>query len=141
MTETVCFHFDWHSRIILLLSCFHDLILYLIHMGFSYLSIPGLATFHNSKLVSIWVNKTKQTFSVIIYTKKKKEEFTRPKFCFQSIKFCGSFTQTFCVAITNFWEYYISRFTILHHITLHLIKICVSYGFAQELCYKFVVSR
>ena len=66
--QIFCFHFHCHSRIILLLSCFQDLHLFLflevlIHVGFSYLSVLGLANFHNSKFLSqCWVNKTKQVF-------------------------------------------------------------------------------
>ena len=80
LTKAVCFHFDCHSRIILLLSCFHDLLLFLflevlIHMGFSYLSVPGLATFHNSKFVT---TKQNNTFKSIL---KKRKKSSHPQNC------------------------------------------------------------
>ena len=55
LTEGVCFRFDCHSIIILLLSCFHDLCLFCFH-----------------DLSHCWVNKIKQNFQCNIYTKKKK---------------------------------------------------------------------
>ena len=63
LTEAVCFQFYCQSRIILLLSYLFLFLEVLIHLGFSYLSDPGLAPFHNLKFVSMLSKPNKTELS------------------------------------------------------------------------------